>query len=141
MTIKIKKLTSEAIIPKYAGPKEAGMDFYSSEESVIAPNERKVVKTGISMAIPNGYVGLLWDRSGLASRNGLKTMGGVIDSTYRGEIGIIIHNLSNQEFKVERGMRIAQMLIQPVEQKELIEVEELDETERGEGAFGSTGLK
>ena len=116
------------------------MDFYSSEEAIIAPSERKAIKTGISMAIPDGYVGLLWDRSGLAIKNGLKTMGGVIDSTYRGEIGIIIHNLSNQEFKVERGMRIAQMLIQPVEQKELIEVEELDKTERGTGAFGSTGL-
>ena len=138
--IRIKKLSEDALLPKYAGPREAGMDFHANEEVILQPNERKLISTGIAMAIPNGYVGLLWDRSGLAAKHGLKTMGGVIDSTYRGEIKIILHNLSVQEFKVEKGMRIAQMLIQPVEQRELKEVQELDETERGEDGFGSTGL-
>lgn len=141
MTIKIKKLAEDAIMPKYAGPKEAGMDFYANEKVMIEPNQRKIISTGIAMAIPQGYVGLLWDRSGLAAKNGLKTMGGVIDSTYRGEIKIIIHNLSNECFAVEKGMRIAQMLIQPVEQKQIIEVKELEETERSSAGFGSTGLK
>ena len=138
--IRIKKLTEDALLPKYAGPREAGMDFHANKETVLQPNERKLISTGIAMAIPEGYVGLLWDRSGLAAKKGLKTMGGVIDSTYRGEIGVIMHNLSKQEFIIEKGMRIAQMLIQPVEQRELKEVDELDETERGEGGFGSTGL-
>tara|TARA_Y100000310_G_C20336086_1_gene647572 strand:+ start:194 stop:619 length:426 start_codon:yes stop_codon:yes gene_type:complete len=141
MTIKIKKTHPEAIAPKYAGPKEAGMDFYANEEKKLEPDERAIVSTGIAMAIPEGYVGLLWDRSGLAAKHGLKTMGGVIDSTYRGEIKIIIHNLSKKSFVVEKGMRIAQMLIQPVEQKEIIETEILEESERGNDGFGSTGLK
>lgn len=141
MTIKIKKLIGSAVLPKYAGPNEAGMDFYANEQAIIEPNQRKIISTGIAMAIPYGYVGLLWDRSGLAAKNGLKTMGGVIDSTYRGEIKIIIHNLSTERFVVEPGMRIAQMLIQPVEQREMVEVNELEETERSTGGFGSTGLK
>ncbi len=141
MTIKIKKITEDAILPKYAGPNEAGMDFYANEQVIIEPNQRKLISTGIAMAIPLGYVGLLWDRSGLAAKNGLKTMGGVIDSTYRGEIKIIIHNLSTERFAVEKGMRIAQMLIQPVEQRKMIEVKELEETERSAAGFGSTGLK
>ncbi|MBU0456801.1 MAG: dUTP diphosphatase [Nanoarchaeota archaeon] len=139
--LKIKKLTVDSILPKYAGPNEAGMDFYSNEEVNVEPNERKIISTGIAMSIPHNYVGLIWDRSGLAAKHGIKTMGGVIDSTYRGEIKIIVHNLSKQPFTVEKGMRIAQMLIQPVEQKEIIEVEDLDETERGESGFGSTGLE
>lgn len=141
MTIKIKKLSPEATIPKYAGPNEAGLDLYAQENVILEPHERKLISTGIAMAISSGFVGLIWDRSGLAAKYGLKTMGGVIDSTYRGEIKIILHNLSAERFIVEKGMRIAQMLIQPVEQKELIEVEELDETKRGESSFGSTGLK
>lgn len=140
MTIKIKKLSEDAIPPKYANPRDAGMDFYSNEEITINPNERRLISTGISMAIPEGYVGLIWDKSGLASKHGLKTMAGVIDAGYRGEIKILVHNLSEQEYKVEKGKKIAQMLIQPITQKQLLEVEDLDQTERGEGGFGSTGL-
>jgi len=141
MTIKIKKLTKDATIPKYAGPREAGMDLYANEDTIILPNERKLISTGIAMAIPDSYVGLIWDRSGLAAKHGLKTMGGVIDSTYRGEIKVIVHNLSNKNFRIEKNMRIAQMLVQPIEQKQFIEVEELEDTERGNNAFGSTGIK
>jgi len=140
MTIKIKKLHPQAILPKYACANDAGMDFYSLENEIINPGERKLIPTGIAMAIPPGYVGLIWDKSGIASKHGIKTMGGVIDSGYRGEIRIVLHNLSNQPFPIEKGMKIAQMLIQPVEQKKIVEVEELDETSRGEGGFGSTGL-
>jgi len=141
MTIKIKKLAKDAIPPKYFREGDAGMDLYANENVIIPPQERKLVSTGIAMALPFGYAGLIWDRSGMAANHGIKSMGGVIDANYRGEIKVVLHNLSAQPFQVEKGMRIAQMLIQPVEQKEMVEVQELDETERGKGAFGSTGLK
>lgn len=140
MTIKIKKLREEAILPKYAHPDDAGMDLYSCETVPLLPNERKVISTGIAMAIPKGCVGLIWDKSGLASKHGIKTMAGVIDSGYRGEIKIIVHNLSAQPYLFEKGAKVAQMLIQTAEQKQLLVVEDLEETERGEDGFGSTGL-
>ena len=139
--IKIKKLVGDAVVPKYANPGDAGMDFFANEEVIIKPNQRKLVNTGISMAIPLGYVGLIWDKSGIASKHGIKTMAGVIDSSYRGEIKILLHNLSAEEFKIEKGTKIAQMLIQPAEQKQIIEVKELDDTKRGTGGFGSTGIR
>ena len=141
MTIHLKKLSATATLPKYIHPHDAGMDLYSAENITIEPNERKLIPTGIAMAIPSGYVGLIWDKSGIATNHGLKTMAGVIDSGYRGEVKILIHNLSNQPYTVQAGTKIAQMLIQPVEQKKIIEVNELDYTSRGEGGFGSTGMK
>ena len=140
MTIKIKKVDSEAKLPNYAHPGDAGMDFFSNEEVFLKPGERRLISTGISMAIPEGYVGLMWDKSGIASKFGIKSMAGVIDAGYRGEVKILLHNLSEYDFQIEKGMKIAQMLIQPVEQKQLIEVDSLEETERNEGGFGSTGL-
>lgn len=141
MTIKIKKLHPDAKSPSYAHSSDAGMDFYALENTIIQPNERKLIVTGIAMSIPHGYVGLIWDKSGIATKHGVKIMAGVIDAGYRGEIKILVHNLSSQSFAVEKGTKIAQMLIQPVVQKEIIEVAELEETERGEGGFGSTGVK
>ncbi len=140
MVIKIKKLCDDAKIPCYSCPGDAGMDFYSNENAVLSSNERKLIGTGISIAIPEGYVGLIWDKSGLASKHGLKTMAGVIDSGYRGEIKILIHNLSESEYVVEKGKKVAQMLIQPVEQRDILEVADLDHSDRGEKGFGSTGL-
>jgi len=139
--IKIKKLTPDAIIPKYANPGDAGMDFFSNEETLILPSQRKLISTGIAMAIPFGYVGLIWDKSGIAAKHGIKVLAGVIDSSYRGEIKILLHNLSAEEFKIGKGTKIAQMLIQPAEQKQIIEVKELDDTKRGTGGFGSTGIR
>lgn len=141
MTIKIKRLGSEARVPGYAHIDDAGMDFYSNESLIIPPGERRLISTGIALAIPFGFVGLIWDKSGISNKNGIKTLGGVIDSNYRGEIKIGLHNLSKEDFIIEKGMKIAQMLIQPVVQKKLIEVEELDDTDRGTGGFGSTGLR
>ena len=141
MTLFIKKLSTTATIPKYVHPHDAGMDLYSSEMIIIQPGERKLIPTGIAMAIPSGYVGLIWDKSGIATNHGLKTMAGGIDAGYRGEIKILIHNLSNQPYTVQAGTKIAQMLIQPVVQNEIIEVKELDDTSRGEGGFGSTGAR
>lgn len=138
MNIKVKKLDSGAILPHYAHDDDAGMDLYSNENSILQPQERKLISTGIAMIIPQGYVGLIWDKSGMAAHHGLKTMAGVIDAGYKGEIKILIHNLSPIPFSIEKGKKIAQMLIQPVEHKEIIEVKELDETPRGEKGFGST---
>ncbi len=141
MTLKIKKLHPEATMPKYLRTGDAAMDLYACEPKIIQPNQRELISTGIAMAIPQGNVGLIWDRSGMAANHGLKSMGGVIDSNYRGEIKVILHNLTAQPFVVEKGMRIAQMLIQKIEQKEILEVQELDESVRGEKGFGSTGSK
>ena len=141
MTLKIKKLHPDATLPKYLRPGDAAMDLYSNENKVLQPNQRELISTGIAMAIPLGNVGLIWDRSGMAANHGIKCMGGVIDSNYRGELKVILHNLTNQPFTVEKGMRIAQMLIQQVEQKEILEVEELDDSVRGEKGFGSSGMK
>ena len=138
--LRIKKLSKSAIIPKYIREGDAAMDLYANEDVVLQPGVQHAVKTGIAMAIPKDHVGLIWDRSGLAVRNGLKTMGGVIDSNYRGEIGVITINLSSEPFKVEKGMRIAQMIIQRVEVMDVEEVNDLDETVRGSDAFGSSGL-
>jgi dUTP pyrophosphatase len=139
--IKVKKLSIDAILPSYSHSDDAGMDFFSNVTFTLKPKERVLVTTGISMAIPKGYVGLIWDKSGIATKHGIKTMAGVIDSGYRGEIKILVNNLSDSPYTIEKGKKIAQMLIQPVEQKKIIEVSELDESDRGEGGFGSTGLK
>lgn len=142
MTIKIKKLSPDAIVPKYISEGDAAFDLYANENTTIPPQERRLISTGIMMVIPPGHVGLIWDRSGLAAKNGIKTMGGVIDHTYRGEVKVVLHNLSNEPFPVEKGLRIAQMLIQPVVTEKIEEVEDLDiNTPRGTGGFGSSGMK
>jgi dUTP pyrophosphatase len=139
MKIMVKKLTSEARIPVYHHQGDAGLDLFSSTELTIKPGETLAVPIGIQMAIPFGYVGLIWDKSGLALR-GVHRLAGVVDAGYRGEIKVVLTNLSQEPFVITKGMKIAQMLIQPVESPEVMEVDELDKTTRGEGGFGSTGL-
>ncbi len=139
MKIKFKKLHEDAITPKYAKPGDVGMDLHSIEEFILKPNETRLTKTGISIQLPHGYASLIWPRSGLASKKSIHVMGGVIDPEYRGDYGVILKNLSQEDFEVTKGMRIAQLLIQPVEIADMEEVEELDDTERGSGAFGHTG--
>ena len=140
MLIKFQKILDEAIIPCYAHPGDAGMDIFSAGETIIKAGERKSVRTGVKMELPEGFVGLVWDKSGLALKNGIKTMAGVIDSSYRGEIGIVLANLRGQDYEIEKRQKIAQMLIQKVERAEIEEVKELSETKRGADGFGSTGL-
>lgn len=140
MLIKFQKVLNEAIIPHYAHQGDAGLDIFSAEETVIKAGERKNIRTGVKMEMPEGFVGLVWDKSGLALKNGLKTMAGVIDACYRGEIGIVLANLSEQDYKIEKGQKIAQMIIQKVERAEIEETQKLSETKRSEGGFGSTGL-
>lgn len=139
MIVNIKKLNDGAILPKYARDGDAALDLSSCEENVLRPGEKKIVKTGVSMAIPQGYVGLVWDRSSIAAKHSIHSMAGVIDSGYRGEIMVVMINLGKEDFRIEKGMRIAQMLIQPVSSAVLKEVEELDDTKRGKSGFGSTG--
>ena len=139
-TLNITKCHPEAIIPKYAHKGDAAFDLHAIEDVLLKVNEKKIIKTGIKMAIPENHVGLVWDRSGLAAKKGIHVMAGVIDSIYRGEILIVLKNLGGEDFQVEKGMRVAQMLIQPVVAAELKEVDWLDETERAENNFGSTGL-
>lgn len=139
MKLKIKKLHTDAVLPKYATRDDAGMDLFAIEDVEIMPMERKQVGTGIAMEIPESHVGLIWDKSGLSHKFGLKTMGGVIDSGYRGEIKVGIINLGTEKYIFEKGHKVAQMIIQKKETPEIEEVTELSDSERGTGAFGSTG--
>ena len=140
MELKIKRLDKELELPNFAHEHDAAMDLRASHSEVLQPGEKKIVKTGIQMAIPKGYAGLIWDRSGLAAKHSIHTMAGVIDAGYRGEIGIVMINLGQTEFQVEKGMRIAQIILHPILNMKVTEVDDLDETSRGEGGFGSTGL-
>jgi len=140
MKIRFKKLNNNAIAPKFNGVGDAGMDIYSDSDVLVEPSKVVAVPTGISMELPEGYVALVWDRSGLAIKNGIKTMGGVIDSGFRGEVKVIMTNLSDKELKLEKGSRVAQMIIQRYEVPEVELVEDLSESERGDGGFGSSGV-
>ena len=126
-------------MPKYAHFDDAGFDLFAIEDTVIKKGERVPVKTGIAMEIPTGYVGLIWDKSGVSVKGGIKTIAGVIDSTYRGEILVVVINLSDADYKFEEGHKVAQMIIQKKETVEFEEVSKLTETVRGEGRLGSTG--
>lgn len=139
MILKVKKLTPDAILPSYAHVGDAGMDMYANETVTIQPGQAVKIKTGVAMEIPNGYVGLMWDKSGLSTNHKLKSLGGVIDSGYRGESLLGIINLGTEPYTLEKGHKVVQMLIQKVEHPEVIEVDELSDTSRGAGGFGSTG--
>ncbi|RLE03883.1 MAG: dUTP diphosphatase [Candidatus Aminicenantes bacterium] len=138
MEVRIKKIHPQARLPQYSHAGDAGLDLYSVVDETIAPGERKAIPTGIKMAIPPWYVGLIWDKSGL-SLEGIHRLAGVVDAGYRGEVKVVLVNLGSQEFRIAVGMKIAQMLIQPVETVKIVETSELDPTSRGEGGFGSTG--
>lgn len=146
MDVRIKKLREEAQIPTYGTYYAAGADLYAciDEEMTFAPGETKLVPTGISFEVPTGYAGLIYARSGLASKRGLAPANkvGVVDSDYRGEVMVALHNHGTVEQKIEVGERIAQFIITPYLKAHYIEVEELDnDTERGANGFGSTGTK
>jgi len=139
MQVHIKKLHPDAIIPGFVHEGDAGMDLYVYEQKTLAPQERASIGIGIALAIPKGYVGLIWDKSGLSHMHGLKTCGGVIDAGYRGEVCVGIMNFGVESYVFEKGYKIAQLLIQKIEQPSLVEVAELDDTTRGTDGFGSTG--
>ncbi|MBW2974912.1 dUTP diphosphatase [Candidatus Woesearchaeota archaeon] len=141
MKVRIKKINENAVIPKYAHKGDAGVDLYSAEDYLLKPGERILVSTGIKMAIPQGYEAQVRPKSGLALKHGVTVCNtpGTVDSSYRGEVGCIMINLGNEDFKIEKGKKIAQIIFNKVEEAEFEEVDELDETTRGEGGFGSTG--
>jgi dUTP pyrophosphatase len=134
-------------LPKYETAQSAGMDLYAAlaegEVLTLGALERAMIPTGLAMALPAGYEAQVRPRSGLAAKNGVSVLNtpGTIDADYRGEVKVILVNLSNEPFTIERGMRIAQMIIAPVTQGIWVEVDDLDETARGAGGFGSTGVR
>ena len=139
VSVKVKKLKPNAILPKYAHDGDAAMDLFSTEDYVIGPGKRQLVSTGIAMEFPAGYFASIRDRSGLALKKGITILGGVIEYTYRGEYGVVVLNTGDENFIINAGDRIAQVLIQPVATANIEEVKELSETKRGDGAWGSTG--
>jgi dUTP pyrophosphatase len=141
MKIKVKKLKPDAKLPTHGHPGDAGVDLYCVEDVIFAPGKQERVHTGIAIEIPEGYVGLIWDKSSISFNLGLKVMGGVIDSSFRGEIVMNLLNTSNKEVLMPKDNKIAQMLIQKFEHCDILEVSELSETVRGEGREGSTGHK
>ena len=141
MNIKVKKLHPDAKIPSYAYVGDAGLDLYVAEDLVLKKDERKSIPLGIAIEIPEGYVGILFDKSGLSHKHGLKSYGGIIDAGYRGEIHVGMMNLSNKDYEFKSGDKIIQILIMPVLHAEVVECDELSDSDRGEGAFGSSGNK
>ncbi len=144
-TIAVKKLNDDAVLPTYGSDFSAGADLYAlcEEELVFEPGETKLVHTGLAMEIPEGYAGLIYARSGLASKRGLAPANkvGVVDADYRGEVMVALHNHSTQEQRIQKGERIAQLVVAPFLKAEYVCVDELSATVRGEGGFGSTGTK
>ncbi len=138
LQLKIERLDSKAKLPQKAHQDDAGYDLYANKHYSLSPYNQTLVTTGIKMAIPKGYVGLIWDKSGLAS-NGISTMGGVIDANYRGEIKVIIKNLSEENFNIIPGQKIAQILIQRVLNLKISEEKLDNSTERQDRGFGSSG--
>ncbi len=141
MKIKIKKLTESAIVPKFAHDDDAGMDIFSDEDIIIDSGKRVAVKTGIAMEFPKDYAALIWDKSGVAMNKGLTKLAGVFDSCYRGEYKIVMYNLSGEAVKINKGEKIAQIVFHKIEHPEVEICDELSNSERGCGRFGSTGMK
>ena len=141
MQIKIKKLKENAKLPTHGHPGDAGLDFYALETVSFVPGAQARVRTGVAVEIPEGHVGLIWDKSSISFNLGLKVFGGVIDSGYRGEIIMCLFNSSKKKVILEKGHKVAQMIIQKFEHCDILEVNKLSETVRGEGREGSTGHK
>lgn len=126
-------------MPSYAHPGDAGMDMYALEDTEVLPGETAKVRSGLAFELPQDYVGLCWDKSGVATNGKIKTIAGVLDTGYRGEVLMSVINLGTEPYVFRKGDKVLQMLIQKVEQPEIVEAKELTETSRGEGGFGSTG--
>ena len=142
MTLRFRKIHPDAVLPSYAHPSDAGMDVRSVDDLTIAPGKRALVHTGLVMLLPPMYEAQVRPRSGLALKSGVTVLNtpGTIDSGYRGEVGVILANFGDADFHVKKGDKIAQIVIAPVTQPEIVETTEVDETDRGSGGFGSTGI-
>jgi len=142
MTVKFRRVHPDAVLPAYAHPGDAGMDVRSVADLEIAPGGRALVPTGLVMALPPGYEAQVRPRSGLALKRGVTVLNtpGTIDEGYRGEVGVILANFGDEPFAVNKGDRIAQIVVAPVTRAEIVETSEVDGTDRGAGGFGSTGV-
>jgi len=143
MILHVQKLDPQAHLPAYAHPGDAGLDLYANEDATLPPGEWRLVRTGIAVELPPGTEGQVRPRSGLAARHGVTVLNapGTIDAGYRGEVGVLLVNHGREPFRVERGMKIAQLLVRPVATVEVREAPTLSATRRGAGGFGSTGLR
>jgi len=142
MDMQVKRLHADAVVPAYAHPGDAGLDLFAYEAVVLEPGRSAVVKTGVAIALPPNTEGQVRPRSGLAAGHQISVLNtpGTIDEGYRGEVGVILVNFGRSAFAVEKGMKIAQLVVKPVLRVTVRPVEELDETSRGAGGFGSTGM-
>ena len=140
--LKVKLIEPNAVVPCYAHPGDAGLDLFSIEDKTVPPSERALIRTGIVIQLPPGTEAQVRPRSGLALTHGVTVLNspGTIDHGYRGEVKVILINHGKTPFQVEAGMKIAQMVVQPILTVDVVRVEELSETPRGEGGFGSTGV-
>ena len=141
MTLRFKRIHPDAVLPAYAHPSDAGMDVRSVADVVIPPGGRALVPTGLVMLLPPMFEAQVRPRSGLALKHGVTVLNtpGTIDSGYRGEVGVILANFGDSDFAVRKGDKVAQIVIAPVTQPEIVETDVVDETDRGAGGFGSTG--
>lgn len=140
MELKVKRIHAEAKLPVYGHPGDAGLDLYAVVDHDLPPGGIYAVPTGIQIAVPAGHVGLVWDKSGI-SLKGVHRLAGVIDAGYRGEVQVVLINFGAAPFPVRKGTKIAQLLVQPVVSVPVVEADSLDDTSRGQGGFGSTGLR
>ena len=141
--VKFKKLDPDVILPDYAHDGDAGMDLYSIKEEIIEPLSWKLIPTGLACELPENTEGQVRSKSGIALKNGVFVLNspGTVDENYRGEIGVILYNLNTKEpFLIKKGQKIAQFVINSIEYVETVEIQELSNTDRGQGGFGSTGL-
>ena len=140
MEIKVQKLSKYARMPSKSNLSDAGWDLYAAEDAIVEPSQTELIGTDIAIAIPEGYVGLIWDRSGMATKRGIHRFAGVIDSGYRGPIKVCLWNSTQEHCIINKWDRIAQILFQAVPDFPIIEVQNLDKTSRGSHGFGSTGV-
>jgi dUTP pyrophosphatase len=140
MQLKIKKLNPNAKMPSYAYAGDAGLDLYIPNDLELKKGERKSIPLGIAIEIPDGHVGILFDKSGLSHKYGLKSYGGIIDSGYRGEIHVGMMNVSENDYIFQKGQKIIQIIIMPVLHAQVVEVDELSQSSRDIGSFGSSGI-
>lgn len=137
--VRVACFKPDAKCPEYAYPTDTGADLFCAEDKFIEPHETALISTGIKMEFPAGWAGFILEKSGLALKKGVQIMGGVIDSTYRGEVNIIVHNVSNQKLWIPKGQKVAQIEIRPIFQAEFVSVLAVNETDRNDKGFGSSG--
>jgi len=140
-TLLVKKLMRDVCLPEYMMESDVGLDIKANENVNLMPMEQKTVKTGIAIKIPEGHVGLIRDRAGIVDKIGVHTSAGTFDPAYTGEVSVMLINLGDEEVTVEKGMRIAQLIVLLIQKVQVKEVKELPATIRGKNGFGSTGIK